>query len=224
MYQLVYQNSLNISQVLTPTKPKYIPNQRPLPEIHSSRPNDTARHNSRPRKVVLSRFLLVDGNITFAVGTEIDGVITRDAEEVPVAKILDHVSPAELERFENQDFFDEDERERLLPPKKPRGRPRKGDKLLPSFSVAPIGEETSREQSVLPEGSILTKRRIGRPKGTFRKKAADQPSAFIKKPRGRPPRQRNLSVVIPAFNGPQPQNIESTPGTQSESDEILDRP
>ena len=141
-----------------------------------------------------------------------------------MAKILDHVSPAELERFENQDFFDEDERERLLPPKKPRGRPRKGDKLLPSFSVAPIGEETSREQSALPEASILTKRRIGRPKGTFRKKAADQPAAVIKKPRGRPPRQRNLSVVIPAFNGPQPQNIESTPGTQSESDEILDRP
>ena len=174
--------------------------------------------------MVISRFLLIDGNITFAVGTEIHGVITRDAEEVPVAKILDHVSPAELERFENQDFFDEDERERLLPPKKPRGRPRKGDKLLPSFSVAPIGEDTSREQSLLPEGPILTKKRIGRPKGTFRKKVANEPSAVIKKPRGRPPRQRNLSVVIPAFNGPQPQNVESTPGTQSESDEIPNNP
>ena len=174
--------------------------------------------------MVISRFLLIDGNITFVVGTEIDGVITRDAEEVPVAKILDHVSPAELERFENQDFFDEDERERLLPPKKPRGRPRKGDKLLPSFNVAPVGEETSREQSLLPEGSILTKKRIGRPKGTFRKKAVDQSSTVVKKPRGRPPRQRNLSVVIPTFNGPQPQNVDSTPGTQSESDEILDNP
>ena len=174
--------------------------------------------------MVISRFLLVDGSITFAIGTEIDGVITRDAEEVPLAKILDHISPAELERFENQDFFDEDERERLLPPSKPRGRPRKGDKLLPSFSVAPIVEETSREQSLLPEGSILTKKRVGRPKGTFRKKAINQPSTVVKKPRGRPPRQRNLSVVIPTFNGPQPQNVESTPVTQSESDEILDDP
>ena len=141
-----------------------------------------------------------------------------------MAKILDHVSPAELERFENQDFFDEDERERLLPPKKPRGRPRKGDKLLPSFNVAPVGEETSREHSLLPEGPILSKKRIGRPKGTFRKKAVNQPSTVVKKPRGRPPRQRNLSVVIPTFNGPQPQNVESTPGTQSESDGILDNP
>ena len=209
---------------MAPTKPKYIPNQRPPPQVHSSRPNDAARQNERPRKVVISRFLLVDGNITFAVGTEIDGVITRDAQEVPVAKILDHVSPAELERFENQDFFDEDERERLLPPKKPRGRPRKGDKLLPSFSVAPIGKETSREQSLLPEGSIPKKKRVGRPKGTFRKKAVNEPSAGIRKPRGRPPRQRNLSVVVPAFNGPQPQNVESTPDTQSESDEVLDNP
>ena len=143
-----------------------------------------------------------------------------------MAKILDHVSPAELERFENQDFFDEDERERLLPPKKPRGRPRKGDKLLPSFNVAPVevGEETSREHSLLPEGPMLSKKRIGRPKGTFRKKAVNQPSTVIKKPRGRPPRQRNLSVVIPTFNGPQPQNVQSTPGTQSESDEILNTP
>ena len=175
--------------------------------------------------MLISRYLLVDGNITFAVGTEIDGVITPDVKEVPVAKILDHVSPAELERFENQDFLDEDERERLLPPQKPRGRPRKGDRLLPSFSVAPVGEETSREQSLLPEGSISTKRkRVGRPKGTFRKVAVNQPSTHVKKPRGRPPRQRNLSVVVPTFNGPQPQNVESTPGTQSESDEILDNP
>ena len=141
-----------------------------------------------------------------------------------MAKILDHVSPAELERFENQDFFDEDERERLLPPRKPRGRPRKGDRWLPSFSVAPIGEETSREQSLVPEGSILTKKRVGRPKGTLRKKAINDPLAVSRKPRGRPPRQRNISVVIPAFDGPQPQNVESTPGTQSESDEILENP
>lgn len=151
-----------------------------------------------------------------------------------MARILDYVSPAELERFENQDFLDEDERERLLPPKKPRGRPRKGDSKLPSFSVAPTGEETSREQSLLPEGSFLIKKRRGRPKGSFRKNAVkltstkpsglSEPSIAIKKPRGRPPRQKNLSIVIPTFHGPQPQHLESSPGTQSGSDEILVNP
>ena len=222
---------LNPYQVSIPTKPKYIPNQRPPPNVHSSRPNNAANQNERARKVVISRFLLVDGNISFAIGTDIDGLITPDAEEVPVAKILDHVSPAELERFENQDFFDEDERERLLPPKKPRGRPRKGDGIIPSFDTVPIGQETSREQSLLPEAPILIKKKIGRPKGTFKKKAVNltstkpsvlsEPSTAIKRGPGRPRRQQNLSVVIPSFNGPQPQEPESTPTTLSESDKII---
>ena len=187
---------LNLYQVSVPTKPKYIPNQRPPPNVHSCRPNNAANQNERARKVVISRFLLVDGNISFAIGTDIDGLITRDAEEVSVAKILDYVSPAELERFENQDFFDEDERERLLPPKKPRGRPRKGDGIIPSFNTVPIGQETSREQSLLPEAPILIKKKIGRPKGTFRKKAVNltstkpsvlsAPSTAIKRRPGRP--------------------------------------
>ena len=222
---------LNPYQVSIPTKPKYIPNQRPPPNVHSSRPNNVANPNERARKVVISRFLLVDGNISFAIGTDIDGVITPDAEEVPVAKILDYISPAELERFENQDFFDEDERERLLPPKKPRGRPRKGDGIIPSFNTIPIGQETSREQSLLPEAPIVIKKKIGRPKGTFRKKAVNltstkpsvlsEPSTAIKRGPGRPRRQQNLSVVIPSFNGPQPQELESTPTTLSESDKII---
>ena len=206
----------------------------------------------------------MDGNISFAVGTQIDGVITPDAEEVPVAKILDHVSSAELERYENQDFFDEDERERLRPPTKPRGRPRRDDMLVPSFNIAPIGEETSREQSLLPgepilikktgrprgsygkkrgkftsiEPSIQSKVRVGRPIGSVRRgpyKKADNftstkpsilsdPSAAIKKPRGRPRLQKNLSVVIPSFNGPQPQEPDSTPAPESESDVMLHHP
>ena len=151
-----------------------------------------------------------------------------------MAKILDYVSAAELERFENQDFFDEDERERLLPPKKPRGRPRKGDGIIPSFNTVPIGQETSREQSLLPEAPILIKKRIGRPKGTFRKKAVNltstklsvlsEPSTAIKRGRGRPRRQQKLSVVVPSFNRPQSQELESTPTTQSESDKIIKHP
>lgn len=180
----------------------------------------------------------MDGNISFVVGTQIDGVITRDAEEVPVANILDHVSPAEIERFENHDFFAEDERERLLPPRKPRGRPRKGESIVPSFNIAPIGQETSREQSLLPEGSISIKKKLGRPKGSHnrgphKKKAykltlkpfvLSETSTATKKGRGRPPLQKNLSVVIPSFDGPQPQELESTPGAESESDDMLGDP
>ncbi len=161
-------------------------------------------------------------------------MITRDAEEVSLAKILEYVSPAELERFENQDFFDEDERERLLPPKKPRGRPRRDDRIVPSFNTAPISQQTSREHSLLPDGSLLIKKKIGRPKGTFRKKAdkltstklsiRSQQLNTITRGRGRPPRQNNISVVIPSFNGPQPQELESSPDPRSEGSEILDNP
>lgn len=206
----------------------------------------------------------MDGNISFVIGTQLDDVITRDADEVPVAKILDYVSPAELERFENQDFFDEDERERLLPPPKPRGRPPKSGRIVPTFNIAPLGEETSREQSLLPDGSISIKKKVGRPKGwrkggkstttdpsipaegrigrlkdSFKQgpsgKKADrltplkhpfvsEASTVTKKARGRPRRQKNLSVVIPSFGGPQPQKLESFPDAESESDELLNNP
>ena len=202
----------------------------------------------------------MDGNVSFAVGTQTDGLVIRDPEEVPVAKILDHISPAELERFENQDFFEEDERERLLPPRKHPGRPRKGDTLLPSINIVPIGEEISR-QSLLPGGSISIKRKSGRPKGSRNKikgskftsiarqieplkgshkrgpyqKRADkltstkpsvfsEPSTAIRKPRGRPPLQKNFAIVVPSFNGPQPQELESTPSAESESDDISGHP
>ena len=46
----------------------------------------------------------------------------------------------------------------------------------------------------------------------------------IKRPRGRPRRQPNFSVVIPSFNGPQPEELESDPSAESESDEIMDDP
>lgn len=248
--------------VLLPAKPKYIPNQRPPPEVHSSLPDGASGQSKRSRKVIITRFLLADGNISFAVGNQIDGVITPDAEEVPVAKILEHVSPAELERYENQDFFDEDERERILPQPKPRGRPRKLNEIAPSFNIAPIGEE----QSLLLEGSIPFKKRAGRPKGALNKKGrkvtsiapsirsklqigrpttsnkrgpprkkaniltSTKPSVLlesstaIKRPRGRPPRQKNLAVVIPSFNGPQPQELESSIGAESESDDMLGDP
>ena len=219
---------LSPKQISLPFTPKYTPNQKP-PKVHSSRPNDALRQSERPTKIIKSRFLLVDGNISFLLKTSLDDGITHDAEEVPLAKILDHVSPAELERFENKDFYDEDERERLLPPKKPRGRPRRDHILIPSFSVGPIGEG-----AILPKVSVVIRRKPGRPKGSFKNKPGSEtltkvslptePSTVIKRRRGRPPGQKNVSVVIPSFNGPQPQPLNGTSGAPSESDEIPDKP
>lgn len=130
--------------------------------------------------------------------------------------------------------------------------------VVPSFRVAPIGQETSREQSFLSEQVISIKKKTGRPRGSHRKeggkltstessiqpkvrigrpigshkKQADQfkstkpsvlsvPSTGFKRGRGRPRLQKNISVVIPSFNGPQPQELESTPSAETESDDML---
>lgn len=124
--------------------------------------------------MIVQRFLFEDGNVTFAIGTKNGDVVNRDSGEVPLRKIFDFVTPTELERFENQDFIEEDEREekerlaKLLRKKAP-GRPRKN----PLF-----GDTIFREQSTLSSGLINSKR-----------------------PRGRP---RRNTVSAPSFNGPQP--------------------
>ena len=124
--------------------------------------------------MIVQRFLLEDGNVTFAIGTKNGDVVNRDPGEVPLRKIFDFVIPAELERFENQDFIEEDDREeqerlaKMLRKKAP-GRPRKS----PLF-----GDTIFREQSTLSSGLINSKRPHGRP--------------------------RRNTVSAPSFNGPQP--------------------
>ena len=124
--------------------------------------------------MIVQRLLLEDGNVTFAIGTKNGDVVNRDPGEVPLRKILDFVTPAELERFENQDFIEEDEREeqerltKMLRKKAP-GRPRKN----PLF-----GDTIFREQSTLASSLINRKRPHGRP--------------------------RRNTVSAPSFNGPQP--------------------
>ncbi|KAK3175892.1 hypothetical protein OEA41_007214 [Lepraria neglecta] len=123
---------------------------------------------------MFQRFLLEDGNVTFAIGTKNGDVVNRNPGEVPLRKIFDFVTPAELERFENQDFIEEDdceEQERLakMLRKKAPGRPRKN----PLF-----GDTIFREQSTLSSGLINSKRPHGRP--------------------------RRNTVSAPSFNGPQP--------------------
>ena len=124
--------------------------------------------------MIVQRFLLEDGNVTFAIGTKNGDVVNRDPGEIPLRKIFDFITPAELERFENQGFIEEDEREKQerlakMLRKKAPGRPRKN----PLF-----GDTISREQSTLASGLINRKRPHGRP--------------------------RRNTVSAPSFNGPQP--------------------
>ncbi|KAL2037061.1 hypothetical protein N7G274_010188 [Stereocaulon virgatum] len=127
-------NSNRLKCVLIHTAPKYIPlsqrtkvsEQQPQTKQPEER-QDTQRESY---KVILQRFLLEDGSITFALGTKNGDLVTRDANEVPLRDIFHHVTSAELERFENRDFVEADEREekeRLLkiPRKKAPRRPRK---------------------------------------------------------------------------------------------------
>ena len=124
--------------------------------------------------MIVQRFLLENGNVTFAIGTKNGDVVNRDPGEVPLRKIFEFVTPAELERFENQDFIEEDEREKQerlakVLRKKAPGRPRKN----PLF-----GDKIFRELSMPASGLINRKRPHGRP--------------------------RRNTVSAPSFNGPQP--------------------
>jgi len=80
----------------------------------------------------------VSGQISFVIGTKFGGIVNRDPEEVPLSEILDHVTPAELQRYEHREYLLEDILEESRPPSKPKGRPRK--KLI-------TREITSRQQS-----------------------------------------------------------------------------
>ena len=141
---------------MIPSASQYIPrSQRPEVQANQSK----AVHNVQNElpKVILQKFLLENGNVTFAVGTKVGNVVNRDSREVLLQEILDHVTPAELQRFETQEFLEEDEREeqeRLLKllRKKAPGRPRKYP--LPS----------SRPPLPSTPGLINGKRPRGRPR------------------------------------------------------------
>lgn len=116
-------------------------------------------NKDKRRKVIISRQLLTSGHTTFVIGTKFGGIINRDSEEIPLSSILDHVSYSELQRYENQEYLLEDEREEKRPTPKPKGwpkgRPRK--KLL-------ANEDTSRESTAAPNVSIYGKRPLARPR------------------------------------------------------------
>ena len=140
--------------------------------------------------------------------------MTRDTEDVPISKIHDYVTPAELQRFEHKDFEDEREREReserLRRLYKPRGRPRKdglprrtptaATTTLKAVAVTPSRGYTSF-RSATGEG-----KKRGRPVG-WRKNAVPPPN----------------SIPAPSFNGPQPTSKTKAPDEPSTREQSVDQ-
>lgn len=123
--------------------------------------SEAAQDSSKWRKVVLSRYLLENGRISFALGTRFGGTITRDPGEVALENIYDYVSPSELERFENEEYEKEDEREeeldRIAATRRQRGRPRK---IVTSFGALALSARKSSEDPF----AAPIKRLRGRPR------------------------------------------------------------
>ena len=192
-----------IEQVSVATRPQYIPQAR-REAIQETQfiPVSNGIHNSKWRKVVIDRFSLEDGNISFSLGTKFGGAITRDDAEVTLAKILDHVTLAELERFENADFLAEDLREEeqarldALIPKKLRGRPKKN-----------ISGQSSRTVSLAPGRSTA----INKPTDRLRSFAVVVP------PFRRPRPNADPIVDVPEIST-KASSATSTTGSESEPD------
>ncbi|KAL6716140.1 hypothetical protein ACLMJK_005706 [Lecanora helva] len=140
-------NGSVLRHVLIPSKPSYKPNvttSHTLPQ--QKQQVSVTNYNEKWRKVIISRQLLVNGHTVFVIGQKFGGITTREAEEVPLSRILDHVTPAELHRYENQEFLLEDLREENLPPAKPRGRPPK----IPAVNARLPRAETDSPTRALP--------------------------------------------------------------------------
>ena len=146
--------------------------------------------------MILSRDLLTDGNISFSLGTRFGGTITRDNEEIPLANIYDYVTPQELQRYETQEFLDEERRDEAelaaRAKHKPRGRPRKDAHVL--FQLA---DGTPTKRSNLPVPAVIISK------------------SSKKKSRGRP---RKTSA--PSFNGPQPTYETPPPRVETTSSRV----
>lgn len=182
--------------------------------------------SGKGRKVVVSRQLLVSGQIVFIVGTEFGGVVNRDSTEVPLTKILDHVTPAELQRFENLDFLEEDIREANLPPPKARGRP-VGSRLVDgklvraSVSAVPLRDRKPHSQPTKPV--VVLQNASRSPTQDFVRAPSSRTPQIAVRVRGSNA-PHAFTVRVPSFNGPQPgqrrQAAETDTSSESSEDEL----
>lgn len=136
-----------------------------------------------------------------------------------------------MERFENQDFLEEEIIEASRPPPKPKGRPRKN-----AYSALLGAEDnTSREQSIASEGPVHVKKLRGRPKRyavavsipsspvTNHLSPQKPPLISVRVPS--PIKPTHVVTNVPAFNGPRPTgrangNPKVEPTAESSEDEL----
>ena len=115
---------------------------RPKTGLNSQQPHQAdqvsaSNDKSRCRKNIISRQQFEDGRTIFLVGLRSSAIIDSKPQQVSLSNILDHVTPKELERYENQEFLSEDKYLSSLLPPKPKGRPRK----ILGVSRTPLIEE-----------------------------------------------------------------------------------
>ncbi|KAG8525295.1 uncharacterized protein KY384_008939 [Bacidia gigantensis] len=194
---------------------QYVPRQKPpilLAPKHGGE-SSTNFFDLKSRKVILHCFKTPHEAPLFTLGTHFGGTTIRDTEDVPFAKIYDYITPEELQRFENRNYAEEEEQERIrILTAKPRGRPRKNP-------FAPPGLDPKHKDSALrPKTSISGLKHEGY--NAFRKLNADG-----KPRRGRPVGWRKhagvANVSVPSFNGPQPTGRHTSSANEA-SDEASD--
>ena len=173
-----------------------------------------------------------NGGTLFTLGTKSGAIVTKDAEDVPFAQILHHVTPSELSRFENFDYEAEDEAERIHMEKmKPRGRPRKDGVATANAVVVPktpkprlvSGDEADRShvETMRPRGrprkdGVATANAVVVPKTPKPRLVsgdeADRSHVETMRPRGRP-RKDGVAltnvVVAPKTPKPKPSSLVS---------------
>ena len=188
----------------------YKPRSAPPILLKSTR-SSSPTSDPRWRKVIIHRFTTENGAFVFVLGTYFGGIIKRDAEDVPLSKIHDYITPTELRCFEQKDFERERERElereRLRLLQKPRGRPRKN--ALPNGTP---NTTTPKAAPKTPAGGY----------GAFRNATGEG------KKRGRPLGWRKNTgsptniVQAPSFNGPQPTGQTKSPNEPSTREQSLE--
>lgn len=156
-------------EVQVPWVPPYIPNVTTpaLPYSHFTVPSQIQDGGDG---TIISRYTKVDGTIGFTVrvthglANETNG---DEGVEVDLAQIYEHVTPEELERYENHDWELEDERERNRPK---LGRPRKRPPLDgPGLLAVHTTPQLKRPRGRPPKSSVKKSVQAGN----------DTPSAFV---------------------------------------------
>ncbi|KAL8749985.1 MAG: hypothetical protein Q9184_006595 [Pyrenodesmia sp. 2 TL-2023] len=138
-----YLEALPDVEVQVPWVPPYVPATRPARDVSYWR-DDFSNHTARQLNgSVISRFTKDNGFISFTVRVGSEDDKAGKVIDVDLAKIYDHVTPEELERFENLDWEEEIEREKNRPKV---GRPRKelptggvSSAILPNTTKKPLG-------------------------------------------------------------------------------------